>query len=697
MDGWQRINGVDWLCVEPVSGGDGSVEAGLIIGHGYAHESPADLGLGATAMTALVQELNRPRETDDLRVVELSAAAQVNLQDTILRLVGSPDAVRLGLIALDALLSDPSTVEIDELPDPPTYAWSGWTSELTAWFGMGTTAFAADYERPWSGDPERLRQLLGGLHPGRGAHVVGWASDQSLLGLAFSGVDRPSESTTPESAAANGPLRWRDPSPVADGPRSIVGTFGNNLLTVRLREDPVSSLALRLLARTAHRNLVEFTQLVNGLDLTVEQVGGESIFALRAVPNAEGFDAAKTGHALIEAVEAYAGLTDAALADELDRARQPEALNLDLAPGGRAVDAFRSARRPERDEIVGYYESVTVAELRRATDRIRERALFSVHRSDDPAPGRPIWQPTPLPEVGKPEWSRRSRVRLPMDGTEGTRPRISANTSVLDVTAPTGRNHGQGPKEIRTAVDLTALAVRVDQGSTSTTLIDREDRRATVVWRAYARTARLRALVDAASPEGARVPAPEAPALAAEVSRRLLRRRLGRGVLALVLVGLFALVFVPPLVTAIKDATTTYQQPVVTTVRSGQLITLANGTTALLSEPTWRLSTDTTSRFEVLSANVRYCGGGETVDQNTAADARNYVSPDRFAVTGIAAASRSINDLGSRRPALEATELKQGQCTSGEIAFSVAATSPVAGTRIHYRNGSGDDLTWTIG
>lgn len=242
-----------------------------------------------------------------------------------------------------------------------------------------------------------------------------WASDQTLLGLTFGGQDQPPVSTTtapttPQSAAADRPLRWRDPSPVADGPRSIVGTFGNNLLTVGLREDPVSSLAMRLLARTVRRNLVEFTQLVHGLDLIVEQVGGESLFALRAVPNAEGFDAAKTGHALIEAVEAIA----------------------------------------------------------------------------------------------------------------------------------------------------------------------------------------------------------------------------------------------------------THQQPVVTTVRPGQLITLANGTTVLLSDPAWCLSTDTTNRFEVLSANVRYRGGGETVDQNTAADARNYVDPERFAMTGIAAASRSINDLGSKRPGLEATELKQG-------------------------------------
>lgn len=438
MDGWQRINGVDWLCVEPVSGGDGSVEAGLIIGHGYAREAPVDLGLGAAAMTALVRELNRPRETGDLRVVELSAAAQVNLQDTVLRLVGSPDAVRLGLVALDALLSDPSWVDVDELPNPPTYVWSGWTSELTAWFGMGPAVFATEYERPWSGDPQRLRQLLGDLHPGRGAHVVGWTSDQSLLGLVFRGADP--ALTTPESAAANHPLRWRDPSPVADGPRSVVGTFHNNLLTVRLREDPVSSLALRLLARTVRRNLVEFTQLVRGLDLIVEQVGGESLFALRAVPNEQGYDTGRPAtpcsrrstptpdSPILCSPRSWTGPGSPRHATSISRravVRWRPSAALGDPSGTRSSASTKRSPSPICDG------PPTASANRRCSASAARTTRRRADRSGDRLRS-PRWV--------APEWSRRSRVRLPMDGAEKARPRISANASALEVTATPRRS-----------------------------------------------------------------------------------------------------------------------------------------------------------------------------------------------------------------------------------------------------------------
>ena len=182
-------------------------------------------------------------------------------------------------------------------------------------------------------------------------------------------------------------------------------------------------------------------------------------------------------------------------------------------------------------------------------------------------------------------------------------------------------------------------------------------------------------MVDRAIPHGARITAPEATALAAEVSGKLWRRRIGRGLLGLLVLGLLALVVIPIAGPAIRDATTTYQKPVVTTVAPGQLITLANGSTVLLSDPAWQSQTVSNAARQVLSAEVRYCGGGKTVDKNTAEDARNYVTPDRFEVTGISQANQSINDVGSQQPPLEATELQQGQCTSGEIAFWVSAAA----------------------
>ena len=465
MDGWQRTDGVDWLCVEPISGGDGSVEAGLVFGHGWAHEPPADQGIGVAAMGVLVRELTRPRETVDHRVVELNAAARVNLQDTVLRMTGSPEAVRLGLAALADLVGDPSGLDVTELPNPPTCSWSGWTTELTAWFGMGTAAFAAEYAQPWDGDPDRLRQLLRGLHPRHDRSIVGWTTDAELLGLTFGEPPALTGLLTMGSPSDAPALRWRDPSPVADGSRSVVGTFHNNLLVVRVPAQPIDALALRLLSRTISRNLGDFHSLIRGLDLIGERVNRDLLFAARAVPFEQGYDPAQTSRALDEAMAAYAGLSDATLLDDLAAARDLDALNLDLAPGSRAVDAHCSGRRLTRDELVGTFDGATVAELRHAIGRVRRGALFGVQGTHHVAEGRPIWQPPPVPAPTDPSWNRRSLVRLAMDGTDQVRPRITADSAVLEVTGPPKSNHGQGPHlPVRMAVDLTAIAITVDRG-----------------------------------------------------------------------------------------------------------------------------------------------------------------------------------------------------------------------------------------
>ena len=484
---------------------------------------------------------------------------------------------------------------------------------------------------------------------------------------------------------------------MAAGPRSLVGTYANNLLTGRVHLDPVAEVALQLLAETVHRSLVDFNRLANGLDVYVEQVDADLLFAVRAVPTGENFPSAKAQPALVEAVEAYAGLNDDVLAEKLDRARQPESLNLDLAPGDRAVNAFRSGRLLERDDIVGALDDVTPLDLRRSIDRVRAQLLFGVVDAEAPVAGRPLWAPDPVPGPEPASWNRRSRVKLRIGPGHEARARVRAGQSALELIAPAAGGHGRrDEKPFRMAVDLTAVAVRVDRGPISTTLIDRDDRRATIVWPAFAKTAPLRALVDQATPAGSVITAPTDSATAADLKPRLFRRRFVRSLLSLfllIVVG-FPVLFAW-ILPAIDDATTDYQTPVVTTVAPGQLITLANGSTVLLSDPTWgRL--DLGAARQLLTAQVRYCGGGKTVDRNTAEDARNYVDPDRFHITGISQAASGVYNLNNNKPALEATELQQGQCTSGQIAFGIDGSSRPTGTKIHYRNGSGDDLTWTI-
>ena len=118
MDGWQRVNGLDVLCVEPITGAE-VVNAGLVLPHGYADETPSELGIGAAAVAIIVRELARPRETD-AGVVQVQSAGRVNLRDTVVQLTGSRDAVRLGLITLGQILTDPRPLDLTGSAGPAT-------------------------------------------------------------------------------------------------------------------------------------------------------------------------------------------------------------------------------------------------------------------------------------------------------------------------------------------------------------------------------------------------------------------------------------------------------------------------------------------------------------------------------------------------------------------------------------------------
>ena len=97
MTVWRTVGGVDWLTLDPAEVEDadtGYARLGLVLAHGYAHESPADLGIGAVAAAVLEQVLGRPVETEDHRVVEPSVSARVGVQETVVAVSGEVAVVR---------------------------------------------------------------------------------------------------------------------------------------------------------------------------------------------------------------------------------------------------------------------------------------------------------------------------------------------------------------------------------------------------------------------------------------------------------------------------------------------------------------------------------------------------------------------------------------------------------------------------
>lgn len=684
MDSWQRINGVDWVSPEDPDLQHPLAEIGLIFAHGYAHESPAELGITAAAASSLVRELSRPREAGGHRPLELEVATEVNLQDTVLVLRGNVEALREGARTVQSILARPDVLEVAIAPNSRRFRWSGWTNELVAWLGMGPVGLAAELEDPWVGSAAQLQDFVRRLDPASGRPMTAWTTDPGLVGVAFQGPPGP-------STLAYHPLTWREPSPTATGPGSVTATFDNNVLSARVPTTPGFDVAVRLVARTVHRNLVELTQLVAALRFSAEQVGAETLFAVRAVPNAGETNWAEVRSALLQALDASASFLDVILAEEIDRARTPESIELDLELATQAMSALRSGKQLTRGELMGQLDGLTVPQLRLGIEQLQAASLVGVPEGQDPPSGRPGWQPRPLPPVTRPYVSRRSVVRLPYAGGL-VRSDLRATPAILQQTRRGGMGHGktgQTGRAASTALDLRNVVVRIDSGNTWTTLIDRDNHRLTVAWPAYRRTAPLRSLVDAAAPPQVRVSWPESRQLTAALRSRLRNHRL-RIILPLgFLLLIVALLWLP-------SALKTYQQPVVTTVAVGTVVTLANGSTVQVSNLESRKTAYT--HEPVLLVDVRYCGGGVTVDRNTSRTARNYVTWERFRGTGVRQIGLGAVPLRAGESPMGEAELAQGQCTGGKLGFVVVdpALSP-SQRRIDYRNGSGDTIGWTLG
>jgi hypothetical protein len=682
VDSWRTLNGVGWLCPDDAAERPAKAELGVVLTHGYAQETPAELGIGAAAAAALARELGRPRETADHRIVELQVATEVNVQDTVILLRGDTEALRGAAAALDGMLQDPAALEVPRLPSPRRYAWTGWGNELSAWLGMGSVALAAETDGLWSGTQEEFQRFMHRLHPGQGRRAIAWTTDRELVAAAF--ADPPASSIVDDP-----PLSWREPAPIVSGPGSIAATFQNNLLSGRLPASRTNEVALRLVARTAHRNLVQFTGLIAGLQVTVEQIGVDTLFAIRAVPHEHSTDWLAVRTALLEALDAAATFPDAVLAEEIDGAQQPESIGVDLKPAGRAINALRSGTRPTTAELVDEFDEMTVDALRNGTQLIQAASLLGVPPGDPEPGGRPLWQPSSLATVARPYLSRRSLVRLPV--VPGTaQQHLRATSATLQQTLKRKKTRTAPALAARiTAVDLTAVVARIDSGDTWTTVVDRENRRVTLAWPAYRRVAPLRAIVDAATPRESRIAVATDPALTANLRARLHKWR-NETVIQLIAYPVLVFILVMFLATAKH-----YQRPVVTAVPVGNLVTLANGSTLQVSGAHWQAVTD--QPRQRLTVDVSYCGGGVTVDRNTGDDARNYVAPERFEVFGIAPASRAYLPLTTGEVPLRATQLAKGQCTAGKIGFEVDAATPPPGAQIGYHNGSGDRIRWSLG
>ncbi len=678
MAGWHTVGGVRWLSVDAPEG-QLDVELGLVIAHGYAHETPAELGIGAAAVAALTQLIARPLETADQRIVEPVVSARVGLQETIIAVRGDLAAVRHGASMLERLLTTPEELEGAGRPDPRRFTWTGWSSELAAWFGVGPVSLAAENVDPWIGDHARFVDFVRSLHPASGRTLVAWTDVPELVGAVFA-------DPVAQPALAVRPLAWRDPAP-NQAAGSVPASYANNLITVRMPSGRLTDLALTILGQTVHRSLVVLTQLVASLEVSWDAVDTDELYAIRAVPHERTTDWVEVRGALVQALDAIADTLDPVLGEQLSAARGS---STGKNPVARAVEVLRTGGRPTEFGQDASLETATIDDLRRTLQKVQASTLVSLPTTELAPAGRPLFVPSAPAPVGRPTVSRRSMVHVWLRGILD-RQRIRADASTLQqILEPKYRKADPGAlQKVSETIDLSRLAARVDRGGEYSTLIDRDDRRLTLIWPAYLRAAALRRLVDGATPAGATIRRNADPMQVTQL-RSDLRRARTSTILTSILLLIALVLFIWSPVTGTPNSA--YQDPVVTTVGVGEVITLGNGSTVQVKDPTWR--TVKTSSYPVLVVAVRYCGGGVTVDRNTAEDARNYISPDRFELRGVAPASRQTFIFAGTE--LKTTQLQDGQCTQGQIAFDIDAERP-AGIQVAYHNGSGDDLGWSLG
>lgn len=94
----------------------------------------------------------------------------------------------------------------------------------------------------------------------------------------------------------------------------------------------------------------------------------------------------------------------------------------------------------------------------------------------------------------------------------------------------------------------------------------------------------------------------------------------------------------------------------------------------------------------MLLADVTFCGGGPTANEDTSADARNYIGIEKFSLQGM-----DNSPLQQGPPGVEplySTTLAQGECTDGAIGFMIPLNPPTVGVTLRYSNTIGDQVDW---
>ncbi|MBE7162182.1 MAG: hypothetical protein INR72_13135, partial [Williamsia herbipolensis] len=507
--------GVPWIVgtrrVAESGGDDAITMAALVLGRGWVDTTIADGGLPPVVAATLRRELSRPLEAASGAVHQVRVDVEVGLEDTLVVVEGSAEAVLAAGHRLEDLLRRPEQI-VFELPAEKDrihgHPFGSWGVELAAWFGGGPATVLADTVAPWDGALDALHAALRALAPGAGVAAVGATTVPRVAQELFAdvrGIDLAASANRPSA------LRWRHPTPGAVAGRTT------HVLSARAPGGILGQVALRLLIDTVNRSFA-VSHPIEGLAASAAVVDGARLVVLEAVAGRTPLDPGTCESVAATAVSAFAELSD----DVLDVAVGELASDgvraqyTGLVPG--LLRTLRTGRTIDGAEIAAEIDAITRPALRAAIDELGHAVLLT-GLQDDP-PDRRVLSVVDVPIGTSPS---KHVGRFPVESPAG--PRFAgvevSGPRLAQTFSPTRRDRAG---DDRIVLDLRRVVARVDIGDDVTRLVDDTARQVALVWPALRRADRLRHIISEAVPAERTVRVPGDPAFAS-----WLRSRGGRG------------------------------------------------------------------------------------------------------------------------------------------------------------------------
>jgi hypothetical protein len=435
-----------------------------------------------------------------------------------------------------------------------------------------------------------------------------------------------------------------------------------------------TELALSLLLRILHRRLVEFEPLATSVRMARYEVGGDVMLACADADLLPGKESAVRAATTQTLEDLAAG---AVSPEEVAQVRQWYAGGQRTLPPAEPATLTALARHHLRHQDFPAPATVAAAAEQTSDEQVRE-ALAGAYRELLLAVPAAEAERAPFPVAGRvtpgAAEGRRFRDRL----TQFRAARCSARRVGI---VHSGRTLD--------SIDLAEVALRVDAGDQSTTLVDRSLASLPLVWPVYRRGDRLRALVDRGVAHAPVIRVPPDPEWQQELAGKLRRQRrrsvVGLSALAGFLVVLFTLIWVGE---SLDDGPASADRTD-ETVDAGAEVTLPDGTTVNTAGSPELIEHYGPDLPYTYAVQVRMCGGEGRDGEGTFFSSNNF----RLDV----GEQRQTGFIGiTERPGLREGYLRQGDCSTGWLLYHLAAAELTEPVTLHYASLAGDQVIWRM-